>query len=316
MPRRPRCARANFHDTLEINGDITAAEEKTLALRGGRDADPRIATHLHRGLDARSRAGEQAKERRLARMKFKLALCQMKGSTEKAAAHAAARAHIREAAGNGARVVSLPEIWNCPYSNKYFRAFAEDDAGESVGLMAELAKENGVWLIGGSIPELDGDKVYNTCYAFSPQGDRIGKYRKIHLFDIDVKGSVRFMESETLSAGERRLLINTEFCKIGVAVCYDVRFPELFAAMAGGGARLIVLPGAFTVPTGAAHWELLTRARARQPDLLRRLLAGARPGRALPSLRALLHRNALGRLLRQNRRERIHRLRRYRPRLP
>ncbi|MDR2296020.1 MAG: carbon-nitrogen hydrolase family protein [Clostridiales Family XIII bacterium] len=195
-------------------------------------------------------------------MKFKLALCQMKGHTEKAAAHAAACTHIREAAGNGARVIGLPEIWNCPYSNKYFRAFAEDEAGESVRLMARLAKENGVWLIGGSIPELADDKIYNTCYIFSPEGQRIGKYRKIHLFDIDVKGSVRFMESETLSAGDRRTLIDTEFGKIGVAICYDVRFPELFTAMAADGARLIVLPGAFTVPTGAAHWELLMRARA------------------------------------------------------
>ncbi|MDR1574009.1 MAG: carbon-nitrogen hydrolase family protein [Clostridiales Family XIII bacterium] len=195
-------------------------------------------------------------------MKFKLALCQMKGHVEKAAAHEAAAAHIREAARNGARMVSLPEIWNCPYSNKYFRAFAEDDAGESVRLLSELAKENGVWLIGGSVPEIDGDRVYNTCHIFSPQGERIGKYRKMHLFDIDIEGSVRFMESETLSAGTQRTVVDTEFGKIGVAVCYDVRFPELFAAMANEGARLIVLPAAFTVPTGVAHWELLMRARA------------------------------------------------------
>jgi predicted amidohydrolase len=195
-------------------------------------------------------------------MKFKLALCQMKGHVEKAAAHATAAAHIREAARNGARMVSLPEIWNCPYSNKYFRAFAEDDGGESVHLLSKLAKEAGVWLIGGSIPEIDDDKIYNTCYIFSPQGDRVGKYRKIRLFDIDIKGSVRFMESETLSAGNWRTVVDTEFGKIGVAICYDVRFPELFAAMTDDGARLIVLPAAFTVPTGAAHWELLMRARA------------------------------------------------------
>jgi predicted amidohydrolase len=186
----------------------------------------------------------------------------MKGHIEKAAAHEAAKSYIREAAGNGARVISLPEIWNCPYSNKYFRAYAENDAGESVQLMSALAKENGVWLIGGSIPEIDDDKVYNTCYVFSPQGERIGKHRKIHLFDIDVKGSVRFMESETLSAGGQKTVADTEFGKIGIAICYDVRFPELFASMVRDGARLIVLPAAFTVPTGAAHWDLLMRARA------------------------------------------------------
>jgi predicted amidohydrolase len=195
-------------------------------------------------------------------MKFKLALCQMKGHVEKAAAHETAKAYIREAARNGARVVCLPEIWNCPYSNKYFREFSEGDDGKSVKLMSELAKETGVWLIGGSIPELCDDKVYNTCYVFSPRGEQTGKYRKIHLFDIDIKGSVRFMESETLSAGDRKTVFDTEFGKIGIAICYDVRFPELFASMANDGARLIVLPGAFTVPTGAAHWELLMRARA------------------------------------------------------
>jgi predicted amidohydrolase len=128
--------------------------------------------------------------------------------------------------------------------------------------MSKLAEENGIWLIGGSIPEFDNGKIYNTCYIFSPTGARIGKYRKIHLFDIDVKGSARFMESETLSAGTWRTVVDTEFGKIGVAICYDARFPELFAAMTGDGARLIVLPGAFTAPTGAAHWELLMRARA------------------------------------------------------
>ncbi|MDR2131868.1 MAG: carbon-nitrogen hydrolase family protein [Clostridiales Family XIII bacterium] len=195
-------------------------------------------------------------------MKFKLALCQMKGHPEKAAAHVSVKAHIREAAGNGARVIALPEIWNCPYSNKYFRAFAEDENGESVRLMSELAKENGVWLVGGSIPEIDGDNIYNTCYIFAPSGDQIGKYRKIHLFDIDLKGGIRFMESETLSPGDKKTVVDTEFCKIGVAICYDARFPELFASMAAEGARLVVLPAAFTVPTGAAHWELLMRARA------------------------------------------------------
>jgi predicted amidohydrolase len=186
----------------------------------------------------------------------------MKGHREKAAAHGSAAAHVREAARNGARVVSLPEIWNCPYSNKYFREFSEGDDGESVRLMSGLARENGVWLVGGSIPELDDDEVYNTCYVFSPRGEIVGKYRKTHLCDIDVKGVARFMESETLSAGDWRTVVDTEFGKIGVAICYDVRFPELFAAMTRDGARLIVLPGAFTAATGSAHWELLMRARA------------------------------------------------------
>ncbi|MDR0424335.1 MAG: carbon-nitrogen hydrolase family protein [Clostridiales Family XIII bacterium] len=195
-------------------------------------------------------------------MKFKLALCQMKGSFDKGECHNAAAAAIREAAAAGARVVSLPEIWNCPYSNKYFRDYAEGEGGESVGLMSSLARENGIWLIGGSIPEISGGDIYNTCYVFSPDGEIIGKHRKIHLFDVDIPGGIRFIESETLSAGNEKTVFDTEFGKIGVAICFDVRFPDLFSSMANDGARLIVLPAAFNMTTGPAHWDIVMRARA------------------------------------------------------
>jgi predicted amidohydrolase len=196
------------------------------------------------------------------RMKFTLALCQMKNFADKSASHAAAAEKTREAARAGARMIALPEMWNCPYANQYFRAYAEGEDGESVRFMSELARENGVWLIGGSIPEIEGDKVYNTSYIFSPDGRRVGKHRKIHLFDVNVKGGIRFIESDTLSAGEQRTVVETEFGKIGVAICYDVRFSELFAAMASDGARIVVLPAAFNMTTGPAHWELLMRTRA------------------------------------------------------
>ena len=193
---------------------------------------------------------------------FKIGLCQMKGSFDKNESMKTAESFIREAAENGAEVISLPEMWNCPYSNDYFRKYAEKADGKTVSFLSKLAAELGIYLIGGSIPELDGDKVYNTSFSFDRSGNVIGKHRKVHLFDIDVKGGIRFMESDTLTAGKDMTVIDTEYCKIGVAICYDVRFPEWFRKMALAGAKLIILPAAFNLTTGPAHWDLTMRARA------------------------------------------------------
>ncbi|MCQ4637087.1 carbon-nitrogen hydrolase family protein [Anaerovorax odorimutans] len=193
---------------------------------------------------------------------FKIALCQMMGSMDKEKSKEKAGAMVREAAENGAQVVALPEMWNCPYSNDYFRDYAEPEDGPSVKFLSDLARGNDIYLIGGSISELDDNKVYNTSFSFDRQGKRIGKHRKVHLFDIDVKGGIRFMESDTLSPGDKATVIDTEYCKIGVAICYDVRFPELSRKMALAGAKLIVLPAAFNLTTGPAHWDLTMRARA------------------------------------------------------
>ena len=193
---------------------------------------------------------------------FKIGLCQMKGSFDKKESMETAEKFVREAAANGAQVISLPEMWNCPYSNDYFREYAEPADGQTVEFLSKLAAELGVYLIGGSIPELDGDRVYNTSFSFDRKGTVIGRHRKVHLFDIDVKGGIRFMESDTLTAGEEMTVLDTEFCKIGVAICYDVRFPKWFRKMALAGAQLIILPAAFNMTTGPAHWDLTMRARA------------------------------------------------------
>ena len=195
-------------------------------------------------------------------MKFMLGLCQMPGSMDKSKSRATADRYVREAAEKGAQVISLPEMWNCPYSNEYFREYAEAADGESVEFMSRLAEELGIWLIGGTIPELDQGNVYNTSFSFDPKGNMIGRHRKVHLFDIDVEGGIRFMESDTLSAGKEMTVLDTEFCRIGVAVCYDVRFPEWFRKMALAGAELIILPAAFSKKTGEAHWDLTMRSRA------------------------------------------------------
>ena len=195
-------------------------------------------------------------------MTFQIALCQTHVSMEKEQNLAKAEAMIREAAAKGAQVAALPEMFNCPYSNKYFREYAEETGGKTVRLLSSLAKELKIYLVGGSIPELDQGNVYNTSFSFNRDGEIIGRHRKIHLFDVDVKGGVRFKESETLIPGESVTVLNTEYCKIGVAICYDVRFPELFRKMALDGTRLVILPAAFNMTTGPAHWELIMRARA------------------------------------------------------
>ena len=195
-------------------------------------------------------------------MKFKLGLCQMAGTMDKDETRAIADKFVREAAENGAQVISLPEMWDCPYSNDYFRDYAEPADGPTVEFMSRLAEELKVYLIGGSISELDGGRGYNTSFIFYPSGRIIGRHRKVHLFDIDVEGGIRFMESDTLTAGNELTVVDTEFCKIGVAICYDIRFPEWFRKMALAGAQLIVLPAAFNMTTGPAHWDLSIRARA------------------------------------------------------
>lgn len=169
---------------------------------------------------------------------------------------------IREASNNGAKLVVLPEMWNCPYSPQYFKEYGETEKGKTFNFMAEIAKEQSIYLVGGSIPELEAGKVFNTCFFFDPNGKLIGKHRKAHLFDIDVPGIVTFLESEVLSPGDKATVVETEFGKVGIAICYDIRFPELFGKMALLGAKVIILPAAFSIPTGEAHWEISLRARA------------------------------------------------------
>ena len=195
-------------------------------------------------------------------MKLSIALIQMMGSMDKTASIEKARKMILEAAKNGARLIVLPEMWNCPYSSDYFKDYAEPEDGQTYSFMASIAKAANIYLVGGSIPERDQGRVFNTCFFFDPQGELIGKHRKAHLFDSDVPGKIKFVESETLTAGDKATVVDTEFGKVGLAICYDVRFPELFRKMALMGAKIIVLPAAFSIPTGEAHWEISLRARA------------------------------------------------------
>ncbi len=174
--------------------------------------------------------------------------------------------HIRElvsAVPDGAAdLLILPEMWNGPYEARLFPTFAEPEEGPSWQFLSALARERHVYLCGGSIAERDGDRVYNTAYVFDPDGRQIAKHRKMHLFDIDVKGGQRFFESDTLSPGNHVTTFSTPFCTMGLCICYDFRFPELSRLMVDAGAKVILVPAAFNMTTGPAHWELLFRQRA------------------------------------------------------
>ncbi|XP_015676293.1 omega-amidase NIT2 [Protobothrops mucrosquamatus] len=193
---------------------------------------------------------------------FRLALIQLHVSAVKTDNLNRACRLVRTAAGQGAKIVILPECFNCPYGTKYFPEYAEKIPGDCTHKLSEIAKECGIYLIGGSIPEEDAGKLYNTCTAFGPDGTMLAKYRKIHLFDINVPGKIQFQESETLSAGDKFSVLDTSYCKIGIGICYDIRFPELAQIYTQKGCKLLVYPGAFNLTTGPAHWELLQRGRA------------------------------------------------------
>lgn len=169
---------------------------------------------------------------------------------------------IEKVSKEGADIAVLPEMFCCPYDNAWFRKFSEEEAGPAYKAMSDAAKANGIYIVAGTIPELENDKVYNTAYVFDKSGKQITKHRKMHLFDIDVKGGQYFKESDTFTPGSNVTVFETEFCKIGLAICYDIRFPELSRLMAVEGAEVIIYPGAFNMTTGPAHWELSFRARA------------------------------------------------------
>ena len=163
----------------------------------------------------------------------------------------------------GADFISLPEMWNCPYQTELFPEYAEPEQGDTWLAMSTLARKHNVYLVGGSIPELDDQgRVYNTCYVFDREGRQIGKHRKVHLFDIYAHGQQVFKESDTLTGGDSFSTFDPEFCRMAVNICFDIRFPESSRIPALNGAKVIFNPAAFNMTTGPAHWELGFRQRA------------------------------------------------------
>lgn len=209
----------------------------------------------------------------------KIAMVQMEVKADKGKNIKAAVGHVESAARSHADIVVLPEMFCCPYEASNFPVYAEKEGGEAWKQLSAAAKENSVYLVAGSVPEIDDDnRVYNTSYVFDRGGCRIARHRKIHLFDIQVDGGQCFKESDTLAPGRDVTVFNTEFCRIGLAVCYDFRFPELARLMADDDARIIIVPAAFNMTTGPAHWEVLFRSRAIDNQVF---TVGAAPARDL-----------------------------------
>lgn len=209
---------------------------------------------------------------------IKIGLCQMMvlKSTKEENINKAQKM-ICEAADRGARIVALPEMFNCPYNNKHFREYAESfPEGKTIKMLSSTAKEKNIYLVGGSIPEIEDDKIYNTCFIFDNNVKLVGKHRKVHLFDINIKNGVKFMESEVLSSGNEITLVDSPWGKVGVVICYDIRFPEIIRLMALKGAKIIFIPAAFNMTTGPAHWETLFKSRALDNQLY---IAGISPAR-------------------------------------
>lgn len=166
-------------------------------------------------------------------------------------------------ASENSDIVTLPEMFCCPYHVDNFPVYAEKEGGEMWQVCSDLARKYNIYLSAGTMPERDEDgKIYNTAYVFDRQGKCIAKHRKMHLFDINVKDGQYFMESDTLTAGNTVTTFETEFGIFGICVCYDFRFPELSRLMALKGAQVILVPAAFNMTTGPAHWELLFRSQA------------------------------------------------------
>ncbi len=198
--------------------------------------------------------------------KLKIALCQMQVQKEKKKNIKKAIEMLTKSKKENCNIAILPEMFNCPYENKCFKPYGEiineENGGETVKAIKKAAEDLDLYIVAGSIPEIEGDKIYNTSMVFDNKGVLIAKHRKVHLFDIDVKGGVTFKESDTLAAGNKITLFNTPWGKLGVMICYDIRFPELSRIMAVKGAKVIFTPAAFNMTTGPAHWDTLFKGRA------------------------------------------------------
>lgn len=208
---------------------------------------------------------------------MRVALVQMIVESDKQSNLIRARRAVAHARVQGAELVVLPEMFVCPYDTSSFPIYAEAEGGETYQYLSDLAAEAKVVLVAGSVPERDDEgRLYNTSYVFSEDGRLLAKHRKVHLFDIDIEGGQYFKESETLSPGETVTIAKSSLGNIGVMICFDIRFPDLAMAMAKAGADLIIVPGAFNMTTGPAHWELLFRARALDNQVW---MLGASPAR-------------------------------------
>ncbi len=200
---------------------------------------------------------------------LRVAAVQMRSTEDLAANLAICRALTAQAAADGAQLVVLPECFSFlgrGEGDKLTISETTDGAGPIMSTLRELATQHGVWIVGGGTPErIDDDpkRTYNTAVVIDPAGTVAARYRKIHLFDVDIPGGACMRESDATAAGDQLVVVEIAGVKVGLSICYDVRFPELYRALVKQhGAEVLLVPAAFTAHTGAAHWHLLLRARA------------------------------------------------------
>ena len=198
--------------------------------------------------------------------KIKIAVLQLKTELEWEKTMEKTHSMLIAAKKSGADFAVLPEMFSCPYDGRYFKSFAEKGHEDTVSMLSAWAKELHLYIVGGSVPECADGKLYNTCFVFDEEGRQIARHRKVHLFDVDLPG-MSFKESRNFTPGKEITTFETRFGTMGCAVCFDLRFPELFRAMAVRGARVIFLPAQFNLTTGPRHWEMSLRMRAVDNEL-------------------------------------------------
>ena len=210
-----------------------------------------------------------------------VAAIQMSSGRDVGANLAAAEAGLRAAQAGGAQLAVLPENFalmaDSPSSR--LRHAETDDGGPIQDALAYLSRTLSLWIVAGTIAlrSRDPAKVRSACLVFDDRGERVARYDKIHLFDVDLGPGERYAESDAFEAGDTVVTVATPWGRLGLAICYDLRFPELFRALLDAGVEIVALPAAFTVPTGAAHWEVLVRARAIENSCY--IVASAQGGR-------------------------------------
>ncbi len=194
---------------------------------------------------------------------MRVALIQMNSRDEKAENLERAEMLVAQAAAWGSDLVLLPELWTYLGPRKRHAEVAEPIPGDTTEFLGRLSARYRFWVVGGSFLEATegSERLYNTSVVMSPDGEVVARYRKLHLFDVEVDGRT-YQESATMVAGDEVVVASLAGVPVGLSICYDVRFPELYRRLAAWGARLVTVPAAFTLETGKDHWEVLLRARA------------------------------------------------------
>jgi predicted amidohydrolase len=194
---------------------------------------------------------------------MKIAQIQMPVLSDKMKSFDSIKRTIEKSVPKGVDLIALAEMFTTPYQVDQFPLYAEVEGGSIWQMCSNLATENHCYLSAGTVAEKDeAGNIYNTAYVFDRSGKQIAKHRKMHLFDIQIKGGQHFKESETLTAGNKITTFETEFGVMGLCICYDFRFPELGRLMALKGAKIILVPAAFNMSTGPDHWQLMFKSQA------------------------------------------------------